>query len=432
MTSQSSSVGAGRPGRVRLLTLVRIRWVAVVGQLAAILLLHFGMGYRLPIAYALGAVAVSALLNVVIVARQPGARRLTDSHAALYLTYDSLQLAVLLFLTGGLLNPFSVLFLVPVTVSATILSRRSTVLVGLVVLVSVSVLGAFHMPLPWPEPGLDLPQLYVFGLWAAVVMGVVFLSVYVSRVAAEARRMSDALTETQFALAREQKISELGGLAAATAHELGTPLSTIATVAKEIVLEAPAGTVLAEDAALISREARRCREILGALAQRPGAGSGDHPHRRGLASLLREAAAPYHRDGIVVEIVADEGPGQPEVLHSVELVHGLANFVQNAVDFARSKVTIQASVDAAEIQVWVSDDGPGFRHEIMRGLGEPYVSGRSDSGGLGLGVFISMTLLERTGAVIGFSNRDQGGAEVQVTWPRAALDPALDPMPGPK
>ncbi len=426
MTIQSARSGVGRPGRVRLLTLVRIRWVAVVGQLAAILLLHFAMGYQLPIAYALGAVAASALLNVSIIARHPGAKRLTDGQAALYLTYDSLQLAVLLFLTGGLLNPFSVLFLVPVTVSATILSLRSTVLLGLVVVVSVSVLGVFRMPLPWPEPGLDLPQLYVFGVWAALVMGVIFLSVYVSRVSAEARRMSDALTETQFALAREQKMSELGALAAATAHELGTPLSTIATVAKEIVLEAPAGTVLAEDAALISREARRCREILGTLAQRPGAGSGDLPHRRGLTSLLREAAAPYHRDGVEVEIVAEEGTGQPEILHSLELVHGLANFVQNAVDFARSKVTIQANIDAAEIQVWVLDDGPGFRHEILRGLGEPYVSGRPESGGLGLGVFISMTLLERTGARIDFSNRAQGGAEVRVTWPRAALDPAAE------
>jgi two-component system, sensor histidine kinase RegB len=419
-----ASVGA--PGRVRLSTLVLIRWVAVAGQLAAILLLHFIMDYRLSVLYALGAVAASALLNVVISTSQPFSRRLTDNQAALFLAYDILQLGALLYLTGGLQNPFALLFLAPVTVSATILSLRSTILIVLLVLAATAVLAVFHLPLPWPEPGIDLPQLYLFGLWVGVSMGVIFVSIYVSRITAEARRMSDALTESQFALGREQRVSELGSLAAATAHELGTPLSTIATVAREIVLEAPEGTLLAEDAALISREAKRCREILGAMSRRPGSGTGSKADRRGLADLLRAAAARYHRDGIQVEIIAKEGRGEPEILHTPELVHGLGNFVQNAVDFATSKVTIRAEVGETKVQVRVSDDGPGFRSDILRTLGEPYISSRPDSGGLGLGVFISMTLLERTGASIQFSNPDSGGAQVVVTWDRSSLDPTSE------
>lgn len=410
-------------GRVRLRTLVVIRWVAIIGQLAAILFLRYGLDYPLPILAALLVVGASALLNVAVQIRYPTSKRLTDGRAALYLTYDSVQLAALLYLTGGLNNPFSILFMVPVTVSATILSLRSTVCIGVVVLALVSVLAVVHMPLPWAEPGLELPRLYVFGLWAAVVMGVIFISVYVSRVAAEARRLSDALTETQFSLTREQKVSALGGLAAATAHELGTPLSTIATVAKEIVLEAPPDTVLAEDAALISREVRRCREILGGLAQRPETEPRAHDPRD-LATLVREAAAPHWRDGVKVEFHMPEGGGQPALRHSLELVRGLGNFVQNAVDFAQSKVIIRAEVGAFEIQVQVSDDGPGFPSEILKALGEPYVSARANGEGLGLGVFISMTLLERTGAAVQFANQPQGGAMVRVTWPRQALDAA--------
>ncbi len=407
------------PGRVRLQTLVVIRWFAVAGQLGALLLLNYALEFDVPIVLGLLAVGASALLNLTVGLRYPASTRLSDAEAALFLTYDTLQLAVLLFLTGGTTNPFVVLFLAPVAVSASLLSLRSTLWVGLVAVFCISVLALWHKPLPWaPEP-LHLPVLYVFGQWAAISVGIVFLSVYLWRVSAEARSMSDALSETQLTLAREQRMSALGGLAAGAAHELGTPLSTIAMAAKEMARAIPAGQPLRDDADLIVREVRRCREILGRIAQRPEGVTDGSFNRVALTSLLHEASAPYHRDGIELEIVVSEG--SPEVARRPEIIQGLTNLVENAVDFARSKVTVQAEVGPRDVRILVLDDGPGMSHDVLSALGEPYVSSRKDGGGLGLGVFIAKTLLERTGAQMVISNRKSGGAQFEIIWPREAL-----------
>ncbi|MBM3507827.1 MAG: ActS/PrrB/RegB family redox-sensitive histidine kinase [Alphaproteobacteria bacterium] len=413
------------PGQVRLQTLVVIRWMAVAGQLGALLFLSFGLEFDVPMALALAAVGASALLNVIVSLRYPASTRLKDAEAALFLTYDTLQLAVLLYLTGGITNPFVVLFLAPVTVSATVLSLRATLWVGLVVVVCVSVVAFFHEPLPWRPEELNLPTLYLFGQWSAISVAVVFFSIYLWRVSAEARRLSDALVETQLTLAREQRLSALGGLAAAAAHELGTPLSTIAMAAKEMAREIPAGQPLRDDADLIGREVRRCREILGRIAQRPEGVSETSLQRISLASLLREASAAHQRDGVTLEIIAPEGP--PEVARRPEIVHGLTNFVENAVDFARTRVTIRAEVRDRDIRIQVLDDGPGMPHDVLGALGEPYVSSREDGEGLGLGVFIAKTLLERTGAALNISNRTTGGAQFEIIWPREALSTETKP-----
>jgi two-component system sensor histidine kinase RegB len=407
------------PGRVRLQTLVIIRWMAVAGQLGALTFLAFALEFDVPFLLALAAVAASALLNLFLSVRYPASTRLKDAEAALFLTYDTLQLAVLVYLTGGTTNPFVVLFLAPVAVSATVLSLRSTLWMGLVAVVCVSGLAIFHRPLPWEPDLLVLPPLYLFGQWSAISVAVVFLSVYLWRVSAEARRLTDALSETQLTLAREQRLSALGGLAAAAAHELGTPLSTIAMAAKEMARAIPPGQPLRDDADLIGREVRRCREILGRIAQRPEGVSEQSVHRMGLASLLREAAGPHQRDGIELEIVAPEGP--PEVVRRPEIVHGLTNLIENAVDFARTKVTVRADVRDRDVRIQVLDDGPGMPHDVLGALGEPYVSSRQDGEGLGLGVFIAKTLLERTGAELNISNRSTGGAQCEMIWPRDAL-----------
>lgn len=409
------------PGRVRLRTLVVIRWIAVAGQLGALLFLTFGFEFQLPLATATAVVAASALLNLVVGLRYPASIRLSDGGAALFLTYDTLQLAALVFLTGGTTNPFMVLFLAPVAVSSTVLSLRSTLSVGLVAIACISVLAVFHLPLPWGPPGLDLPTPYLFGQWAAISVAVVFLSIYLWLVAAESRRMSDALVETQLTLAREQRLSALGGLAAAAAHELGSPLSTIAMAAKEMTRTVEAGDPLREDAELIVREVRRCREILGRIAQRPEGVTEQAFHRMSLAALLRESAAAHHREGIEVEITAPES--YPEILRRPEIVHGLTNLIENAVDFARTKVIIRAEVRDRDVRICVLDDGPGIPHDVLGALGEPYVSSRSDGDGLGLGVFIAKTLLERTGAAMFISNCSGGGAQFEMIWPREALLP---------
>lgn len=419
--SSSNGLRTRAQGPVRLRTLVLIRWLAISGQTAALLLVYFGFGYELPLEPAMTVVAMSTALNVLVSIRYPSSYRLGDGAAALFLLYDTLQLALLLYLTGGLANPFSLLLLAPVAVSATILSLRSTLVIGLLAMACITILALFHYPLPWAPEGLDLPHLYLYGQWVAMAVGVAFLGAYLWRLAAETRRMTDALVATQISLAREQRLSALGGLAAAAAHELGTPLGTITMAATEMVRAVPAGSELASDAELISSEARRCREILGRIAKGPERESEHQFHRQGFASMLREAAAHQHRDGVKVSVEV-EGGQDLDVIRRPEVVHGLTNLIENAVDFARSRVMIEAEAGDREIRIRVLDDGPGFPHDVLGALGEPYISSRSGGEGLGLGVFISKTLLERTGGLMTVSNRIEGGARVEIVWPRAALE----------
>lgn len=420
----SKGLGKASRGRVRLLTLVLIRWIAVLGQLLAILFVHFGLGFELPLLLALATVAASALLNIAVTFRYSPSKRLRNREAAYYLAYDILQLAALLFFSGGLSNPFSLLFLVPVTISATVLSLESTIWLGVVSMACVSVLSGFHMPLPWSGAAPDLPELYVTGIWAALVLGMVFISIYAWRVAEEARRMADALAETQFVLSREQKMSALGGLAAAAAHELGTPLGTIALVAKEIKNQLPDDDEMAEDMALIAEQTARCRDILGQLSRSPEAeGRGEQFSHVSLAALVQETVE-LHRDGdVVVDIETLGDEPAPMIPRYPEILHGLGNFIENAVDFSREKVIVRADWQGSRLRVEIIDDGPGFSSGILGRLGEPYITSRQLSddggGGLGLGVFIAKTLLERTGAEIEFRNQRGGGAKVGISWARA-------------
>jgi len=414
-------------GPIRLRTLVVIRWVAITGQFIALLLARFGFGFDLPLGLALVPVFASVLLNIVLGLRYPASKRLNDGNATGYLAYDLVQLAILLYLTGGLTNPFSVLFLVPVTISATILKARSTVILGTIAVLCASSLVWFHRPLPWHTGGIDLPLLYVLGIWAALVLGMSFMAVYAWRVAQETRRMSDALNATQLALAREQRLSALDGLAAAAAHELGTPLGTITVVARELANEVAPDSAMAEDVDLLVSQTERCREILTRLSRNPQ--GDDSSFTDATMTGLVEAAIEAHFEDEVeirLETMAADSP-QPKVARSPEIVQGLANIIENAADFAESLVAVSINWTDDDITVTVRDDGPGIPMDVLSSLGDPYVTTRRDDGGMGLGVFIAKTLLERTGGEVSFGNyRDPGGriggAEVAIAWPRGILD----------
>lgn len=418
-------------GAIRLRTLVMIRWGAIAGQVAALLIVYVGLGFDLPILPAIALVAASAALNIGSV-RYHRTARLGEREAALYLAYDLVQLTALLALTGGLTNPFAILMVAPVAVSASFLSQRTTVGLSLLALIAISVLALWYVPLSWDGQAQQMNPIYLLGLWVALVIAVIFIAAYVSRIAAEARRMSDALTATQLALAREHRLAALGGLAAAAAHELGSPLSTIAVIARELSRELPHGSHLAEDARLLLSESGRCRDILARIAERPEGDAGGPLHRLPLPALLEVVATPYLHEGIDFEVrihaggeVADSPP--PEVIRSPELVHGLGNLLQNAVQFASTRVEALVSWEAEEVTVVISDDGPGFDPAVLEHLGEPYLSTRmrgprvEGREHMGLGVFIAGTLLARTGARLEFGNQASGGAEVVIRWPRPIL-----------
>lgn len=409
--------------RIQLRTLVLIRWIAIAGQAMTLLLVDLGLGFGVPLVPALGIVGASAAMNLAVILHFGNGGRLGERAATWHLAFDVLQLAALLYLTGGLRNPFCPLLLAPVTVSASILSGRSTIALCALAIAAASLLAVEHWPLPWDGAPPELPLPYVTGVWAALVCGIGFIATYVARVATDARRMSDALAATQLALSREQRVSSLGTLAAAAAHELGTPLATIAVVARELASDLPADSPQREDAELLLSQTARCRDILAELARRPD--TAETFLRMALGDLIEEAAAPHRRSDVeftVLRETPDDSP-EPHLARTPEIVHGLGNFLANAQQFAYSEVTVDVTWTAREVTVRIADDGPGFPLQLLGRLGEPYLSSRSGhTEHMGLGIFIAQTLLERTGARVSFTNAPEGGAEVAVTWPRAIFD----------
>ena len=426
-------------GPVRLRTLTTLRWLAVAGQTAAIFLVHFGLGFSTPLGLCLAVIAASAWLNLFVTLRFSPQRILSDREATGYIAFDIVQLCALLALTGGLLNPFSVLIIAPVTIAASVLPVRLTILVGALAIAGISVLALTHLPLPWrPDEVVNLPGVYKAGVWVALSFSVVFFAAYARRIAAESSEMKSALAATQLVLAREERLAALGGLAAAAAHELGTPLATIQLTAKEMSRDL-AGSDAAEDASLLVSQAERCRDILSRLSESSDVGDA-MLDRLTIDALLREAANPFldQIDGptVIFELIpTDEGPEELILRRQPELLYGLRNFIENAVEFAKSKVLLTAQWDDKTLEISIHDDGAGFPQEVLARLGEPYVS-RSGTArrkkGMGLGFFISKTLLERTGAEIAFDNqtwRDASGvsgAWVSVKWPLNAVNFVAD------
>jgi two-component system sensor histidine kinase RegB len=424
--------GGGAPGeRLRLRTLVGLRWAAVGGQMLALLAARFLLGFDVPLLACLGVITLAVLFNLALVLALPPQRVLKQWEAALQLGFDILQLGLLLLLTGGVGNPFTVLLVVPVILGASSLEgRHPYVLTGLAAGVVV-VLAAMAETLPWfGGTPLILPPLYHWAAGMAVIVGIVVASTYARRAAAESARMELALHAAETVLAREQRLSALGGLAAMAAHELGTPLATIAVVAKEMARGCPPGD-LREDAELVSSQAQRCREILRRLAETPE--TDDVVHSRvSLSQLLEEAAGPEEFDEEVrVEwsVVGPPDTDPPDLIRHPEVGPALTSFIENAMDFAKTEVRLVGRYDDDFVTIEVQDDGPGFAPEIFAKLGEPYVTSRpsgenSPSGhlGMGLGFFIAKTLLERTGAEVGFRNARGGGAVVSIRWARSVIE----------
>jgi two-component system sensor histidine kinase RegB len=424
--------------RLRLDTLVKLRWLAVLGQSVAVGVVHLGLGFPVPIAACVLLIAASVWLNIGLRASFPMSHRLGDRAASGLLAYDVLQLGALLYLTGGLENPFALLFLAPVLISATAQPPRHTFLLGCLVVVTASVLAFVHRPLPWSaaQP-LDLPPLYVGGIWVSILLGVVFTAVYAWRVSVEADDLAEALTAAEMVMAREQHLSQLDGLAAAAAHELGTPLATITLVAKEIANAASPGSALAEDIALLRQEVDRCRTILTTLTSLDE--DSGPLSTFVLRQLLEEIAGPQRPFGIPIVITIDGEGDEPVMRRNPSVLYGIGNLVDNAVDFAASRVALSAHYTDQRVVIEVRDDGPGFTPEILMRAGEPYITSRGRNReraagvgnpdeavwqGLGLGLFIAKTLLERSGAQLRFANgpRDESGARITIAWQRAVFE----------
>lgn len=445
--------------QIKLDTLVRLRWLAIGGQAVAVLAVSEGFDYSYPAQYCLCLIGLSILLNLFLQMRFRKSVRLSPLPATGLLSYDATQLGGLLYLTGGLQNPFALLLLVPAVVSATMQPARFTAFLSALIMLIATALIFFHHPLPWANATPpDLPKLYVYGIWIALIVTMLFLSVYTSRIAREGHQLANALSATELILANEQHLTSIDGLATAAAHELGTPLATIQLVAKELEHELLTDDPIFEDVALIRSQAERCRDILGKLRSLSG---DDHSNftKMQFEALISEIVEPFENPDVTIERIFPENrEDQPILKRNPGLLFGLGNLVENAVDFARSRVILESQWNDSTVTLVIGDDGPGFSEAIMTRLGDPFVTSRSEKnqvdrdatsgpdlarrqksglngGGLGLGYFIAKTLLERSGAKVTIRKsgtiqkeimskkiNEISGAVIEITWPRSLLE----------
>jgi two-component system sensor histidine kinase RegB len=415
---------------IRLDTILRLRWLAVLGQLAAIFIVAQGLEFNVEIVPCVSIIALSAALNLALQTAANPMHRLEPLQAAGLLALNIVELAGLLYFTGGLQNPFSFLFLAPVLISATALPARFTFGLGLLAVACASVLFFFHLPLPWDsDDPLVLPPIYLVGVWLSIALAIGVTSLYSFQVTEEARKLADALAATELVLTREQHLTQLDGLAAAAAHELGTPLATIFLISRELEKTVKDASIAA-DLKTLREQTQRCRDILSKITQLSSTGAPFD--RMKLSELIEEVVAPHRDFGVEIKVrIAVAAASEPVGSRNPAILYGVGNIVENAVDFARTTVEVNAWWNRDTIELVISDDGPGIPPDILNRIGEPYLSRRrsQDDGsgerrGLGLGVFIARTLLERTGAKVLFTNRTfpEHGAVVQIAWPRERFE----------
>src|SRR3954464_1284502 len=407
---------------VRLDTILRLRGLAALGQFAAIFIVAQGLEFDVPVIPCVAIVGLSALLNLALQIAFDPMQRLEPIYAAGLLALNIVELAGLLYFTGGLQNPFSFLFLAPVLISATALPVRLTMALGFLAVACASLLVFFNLPLPWdPEDPLVLPPIYLLGVWLSIVLAIGVTSLYSFQVTEEARKLADALSATELVLTREQHLTQLDGLAAAAAHELGTPLATIFLISRELEKTVKEPN-FAADLKTLREQTQRCRDILSKITQLSSTGAPFD--RMKLSELIEEVVAPHRDFGVDIKVrIAVAIVAEPVGSRNPAILYGVGNIVENAVDFARTTVEVNAWWNKDTIELVISDDGPGIPPDILNRIGEPYLSRRrskDEGGGLGVGVFIARTLLERTGAKVSFTNRTfpDHGAVVQITWPR--------------
>lgn len=426
---------------LNLRTLMNLRWLAILGQSALVLIIAFGFDYTINLWLCLGVISASAWLNGVLLITGQTRRQLKDWEAAGQLSFDALQLAVLLGATGGIDNPFCLMLVAPATVAAANLPTRHARGVVVVSLLATCAVAFWSLPLPWvPGETFRLPHMYRVGFLAAILIGIVFTAGYAWQAALESRRMAQALSATRAVLEKEHRLSALGGLAAAAAHELGTPLGTIQVVAREMLRSLTPDDPLYEDAELLVSQSQRCRDILKNLSQKPETRDQVYDQMP-LRAFLEEVARPYRAYGKAIHIevtAAEDLPSEEDagamilIKRRPEWLHALRAFVENATSFAKSEVWITVEIHAASVSLSIEDDGSGFSPEVLSRLGAPYVSTRgydsrgTSGGGMGLGFFIAKTLCEHTGATVRYGNRDPNGAYVRLLWQREQIDIVWD------
>ena len=401
-------------------TLVILRYIAIFGQFIAINLVYNYLNLDFPIVESHIIIFIGLITNLYL-QFQFRSNQLKDFYASLFLIYDLIQLSALLYLTGGILNPFSFLLIIPAIVSSTFLSTRTTIILGIITSILLFLLTYFYLPLPGLEVEFSFSDFYKSGILIGILIGLIFLSYFGIRFAGETKKRSEALNKLQQVIAKEYELESLGGQAAAAAHSLGTPLATISVVATELKKEIGNNKDYSKDIDLLISQTERCSQILKKISTK------QIKEDRFISSikledLLDEIIHSFKETSSKnISLISDNDKNKINTKRSPEIIYGLRNFIGNAVKFSKSRVDVILKSDEKNIQIFINDDGPGFPEDIKSILGEPYIKSKSEevnsNAGLGLGIFLGKTLLERQSANLFFSqDKKLKGASVAISW----------------
>jgi len=402
-------------------TLTILRYIAIFGQFVAINIVFYYLKLEFPIDKSYLIISLGLFTNLFLQFKVR-VNQLKDTYASFFLLYDLIQLSILLYLTGGILNPFSFLLIIPAIVSSTFLSMGTTIILSVITSFMLLLLTYFYLPLPGMDIStFNVPNFYKFGILTSILIGLSFLSYFGIRFSGEIKKRSKALNRLQEVIAKEYELESLDGQAAAAAHSLGTPLATISVVAKELKKEIGENKEISKDIDLLISQVKRCSEILKKISKKQ-IEEDNFLSSIKFEDLLAEISNSFKETSSKkIELSLSDDLNKIYIQRSPEIIYGLRNFIGNAVKFSKSKVDIDLKSNEKIIEIKINDDGPGIPEDIIKKMGEPYIKSKSKelsaNSGLGLGTFLGKTLLERQGANLLFKrNSKLGGALVVISW----------------
>ena len=398
---------------ILLSNLIKIRWIAILGQFLAIILVHFYFNIHINVIACLSIVFVSTLINTYSFYTNKNNNYLSDKEAFYFLLFDTIQLGILLYLTGGIHNPFSLLLIAPLIISASYLPMVYSIILLLLSISMAVVISNFYIPIDWNEP-FNIPKLFSYGLTLSLIISIIFIFIYVYLFANSSRKISTALTETKSALSNQRKLSEIGSLSAAAVHELSTPLNTIFLILNDLKDEDSVknNNDIKKEIDLLKSQADRCRNILLTLSKNPENLKDNFFNQTKLSNLVKINYDKFNNRNINLSINLMNDKEEPFILFKDEIVYGIGNIIQNAIRHALTEIIINIFWNKFEFVIQIIDDGEGFKNEIFDQIGNPYIN--KSGSGMGLGIFIAKNLIENIGGSIDFINKKEKGTTVEI------------------
>ena len=400
--------------------LIKIRWIAIFGQILAICFVFYFINIQIPFFETLIIIFLSVALNFYSYFEERKNKSISNIKAFSFLLFDTLQLGFLLFLTGGIINPFSILILAPVITSASYLPALMTVVLSTISIVIIIILNFYFIPL---DLGAEfyLPEIYSFGLVASLIITVIFIAIYAYLFASSSRKISNALSISKLQILNQKKITEVGSLSAAAAHELGTPLNTIFLILNDLLKEEKLidDKNIAKDIFLLKSQAERCREILQRFSKNPLKLKDNFLEKVKITDLIKINFEKFNKNKILI-IKKIELDDEPEIIFKDEIMYALGNIIQNAIFYSKKNVTAELNYNKSQVKIFIKDDGNGFSKDIIDKLGEPYIS--KNKQGMGLGIFIAKNLIENMGGKLNFFNSKDDNAVVEIIFENSILN----------